>query len=366
MANRGVVVSKAQILAEVWGPDHDGTENVVELYVGYLRRKLDDGHPPADPHPAGSRLRPARRAAVNRLSLRWMILVPAPGHDRRRLRGVRGLHRPERPRDPAGGDRPGARTRRAWSTAARARRAGPPFGRDPTGPASRRRHVGVEPPVQLVVSTDGGVMSAQDGENPFSRDTLARPGAATRERTDHRGRRLPRPGVAAARRAGPRDRPAPRGLPRRHRRPAANPDASAGWSSWRSSPRWHGGWPEGWSARWQRWRPRPTGSPAERSTPRCQVPAAPARSPSCRRDIERMVARLRAALAERELAAAAATRAHDDMNGSLPTPPTSSAPRSPRSRATATCTRRGCSRSRERWTAPCRGSAARASGSPRW
>ncbi len=45
MINRGVVVSKAQILASVWGQDYDGTENVVELYVGYLRRKLDDGHP---------------------------------------------------------------------------------------------------------------------------------------------------------------------------------------------------------------------------------------------------------------------------------------------------------------------------------
>ena len=45
MVNRGVVVSKSQILAAVWGDDHDGTENVVELYVGYLRRKLDDGHP---------------------------------------------------------------------------------------------------------------------------------------------------------------------------------------------------------------------------------------------------------------------------------------------------------------------------------
>ncbi len=45
MVNRGIVVSKAQILANVWGHDHDGTENVVELYVGYLRRKLDDGHP---------------------------------------------------------------------------------------------------------------------------------------------------------------------------------------------------------------------------------------------------------------------------------------------------------------------------------
>ena len=45
MVNRGVVVSKAQILDDVWGPDYDGTENVVELYIGYLRRKLDEGHP---------------------------------------------------------------------------------------------------------------------------------------------------------------------------------------------------------------------------------------------------------------------------------------------------------------------------------
>ncbi|MFY9916350.1 MAG: response regulator transcription factor [Nocardioidaceae bacterium] len=46
MLNRGVVVSKAQILTNVWGLDYEGTDNVVELYVGYLRRKLDDGHPP--------------------------------------------------------------------------------------------------------------------------------------------------------------------------------------------------------------------------------------------------------------------------------------------------------------------------------
>ncbi len=45
MINRGVVVSKAQILANVWDDDFDGTENVVELYVGYLRRKLDGGAP---------------------------------------------------------------------------------------------------------------------------------------------------------------------------------------------------------------------------------------------------------------------------------------------------------------------------------
>lgn len=45
MTNAGVVVSKAQILANVWDYDFDGSENVVELYIGYLRRKIDDGHP---------------------------------------------------------------------------------------------------------------------------------------------------------------------------------------------------------------------------------------------------------------------------------------------------------------------------------
>lgn len=46
MENRGVVLSKAQILDAVWGEDFAGSENVVELYIGYLRRKVDDGHPP--------------------------------------------------------------------------------------------------------------------------------------------------------------------------------------------------------------------------------------------------------------------------------------------------------------------------------
>lgn len=46
MSNRGVVVSKSQILANVWDENYEGTDNVVELYIGYLRRKLDDGHTP--------------------------------------------------------------------------------------------------------------------------------------------------------------------------------------------------------------------------------------------------------------------------------------------------------------------------------
>lgn len=44
--NQNVVLSKAQILAYVWDEDFDGSENVVELYIGYLRRKIDDEHSP--------------------------------------------------------------------------------------------------------------------------------------------------------------------------------------------------------------------------------------------------------------------------------------------------------------------------------
>ena len=40
------VLSKAQILDRVWHYDFGGQANVVELYVSYLRKKLDAGRPP--------------------------------------------------------------------------------------------------------------------------------------------------------------------------------------------------------------------------------------------------------------------------------------------------------------------------------
>lgn len=46
LINASTVVSKAQILVSVWDYDYDGSENVVELYIGYLRRKIDDGRSP--------------------------------------------------------------------------------------------------------------------------------------------------------------------------------------------------------------------------------------------------------------------------------------------------------------------------------
>jgi len=41
LRNKGTVVSKAQILAAVWDAHYDGDDNIVEVYVGYLRRKID-------------------------------------------------------------------------------------------------------------------------------------------------------------------------------------------------------------------------------------------------------------------------------------------------------------------------------------
>lgn len=46
LVNATVVLSKAQILVNVWDDHYDGSENIVELYIGYLRRKIDDGDRP--------------------------------------------------------------------------------------------------------------------------------------------------------------------------------------------------------------------------------------------------------------------------------------------------------------------------------
>jgi two-component system, OmpR family, response regulator len=47
MRNRGHVLSREQILRTVWGYDYDPGTNVVDVYIGYLRRKLgrDADHP---------------------------------------------------------------------------------------------------------------------------------------------------------------------------------------------------------------------------------------------------------------------------------------------------------------------------------
>jgi DNA-binding response OmpR family regulator len=37
------VLSREQLLSQVWGYDYDPGSNIVDVYVGYLRRKLGAG-----------------------------------------------------------------------------------------------------------------------------------------------------------------------------------------------------------------------------------------------------------------------------------------------------------------------------------
>ncbi|HQU26576.1 MAG TPA: response regulator transcription factor [Acidimicrobiales bacterium] len=46
MGRVGVETARSEILDAVWGGDFDGDHNVVEVYIGYLRRKIDvEGEP---------------------------------------------------------------------------------------------------------------------------------------------------------------------------------------------------------------------------------------------------------------------------------------------------------------------------------
>jgi DNA-binding response OmpR family regulator len=50
LRHHGQVVSREQILSTVWGYEHDPATNVVDVYVGYLRRKLGGPEDPAPIH----------------------------------------------------------------------------------------------------------------------------------------------------------------------------------------------------------------------------------------------------------------------------------------------------------------------------
>ena len=44
MRNRGVVLSREKIEDHIWNFDYQGGTNVVDVYISYLRRKIDAGH----------------------------------------------------------------------------------------------------------------------------------------------------------------------------------------------------------------------------------------------------------------------------------------------------------------------------------
>jgi len=41
LRRRGEVVTKREVIANVWGEDFEGDPNIVEVYIGHLRRKID-------------------------------------------------------------------------------------------------------------------------------------------------------------------------------------------------------------------------------------------------------------------------------------------------------------------------------------
>lgn len=61
MVNPGRVLSKSLILDKVWNFDFGGRDNVVEMYISYLRKKIDAGREPMihTVRGAGYMLRPA-------------------------------------------------------------------------------------------------------------------------------------------------------------------------------------------------------------------------------------------------------------------------------------------------------------------
>ncbi len=47
MRNAGRVLTRSTILEHVWQYDFEGNDNVLDVYISYLRSKIDKGHEPA-------------------------------------------------------------------------------------------------------------------------------------------------------------------------------------------------------------------------------------------------------------------------------------------------------------------------------
>ncbi|MCR5120962.1 MAG: response regulator transcription factor [Ruminococcus sp.] len=43
MMNKGHILSKTKIVTHVWGYDYEGSDKIVEVYMNYLRKKIDAG-----------------------------------------------------------------------------------------------------------------------------------------------------------------------------------------------------------------------------------------------------------------------------------------------------------------------------------
>ncbi len=44
MHNRGIILSREKIEDHIWNFDYEGGTNVIDVYISYLRKKIDEGH----------------------------------------------------------------------------------------------------------------------------------------------------------------------------------------------------------------------------------------------------------------------------------------------------------------------------------
>lgn len=81
MRHQGRVLTRAQLLENVWGWDYAGESQIVETYVSYLRRKLDPLGPPLihTQRGVGYSLRPAEQAAAHRTQQARQTWLSEPG-----------------------------------------------------------------------------------------------------------------------------------------------------------------------------------------------------------------------------------------------------------------------------------------------
>ena len=44
MQNAGTVLSRERLEQHIWNYDYSGGSNVIDVYIRYLRKKVDEGH----------------------------------------------------------------------------------------------------------------------------------------------------------------------------------------------------------------------------------------------------------------------------------------------------------------------------------
>jgi two-component system copper resistance phosphate regulon response regulator CusR len=45
MRNKGRILTESMIIEHVWDMNYEGTSNIVNVYINYLRKKIDEGAP---------------------------------------------------------------------------------------------------------------------------------------------------------------------------------------------------------------------------------------------------------------------------------------------------------------------------------